>query len=405
MASGIQGRSSVALGLAESIAQAVSARAGLPCWIRDEPGRVAGDVDAVLVGMNCEDRPRVIGVVNDLGVHLTTAWIDERGGATMLAGASGAGGDVPTTVAERIAELVATQWFRRVPLSALDAGVAMFDAVRKHLSLETGHWRLGVFGQWEQTAGRGGMTIDIGGDNPWESMSWCLQARDHVDVKWPAAGFEQPSGGCELRSLQDLMARWPNIAQGLIDALAARDRFRSRPWPLATAASAVLAAVRAVDHGGGSLRLDQQQGSGFPKAWPSAMIWRFDAIGQHRCVMLEETASGITVTAGKHHVIVGDAQALARALPDITAAVMSDLGRLTPDKLRPGAWYRLRVAFAGAATGERVRFDRCHCVPYDGIDLYHFERDGGAWLLHGGDPEHCAALAELDRFLEPESWG
>lgn len=107
------------------------------------------------------------------------------------------------------------------------------------------------------------------------------------------------------------------------------------------------------------------------------------------------------IDVGSDRVVVEDAAALAAVVPALVDALRQDLTRLTPDRLRRGARYRLLRAAWGLPAGAQVHFEHKESIPYDGNDIWHFVRDdGGRFTLNSACDADLDCLRQLQQYLQ-----
>ncbi|MGZ3441557.1 MAG: hypothetical protein ACXVDD_18685, partial [Polyangia bacterium] len=238
-------------------------------------------------------------------------------------------------------------------------------------------WRASHWGYWDRSS-TSGTSINLGGDE-WGNLAQLTQTADGVELR-TALRWDEP---VMARERGELPALYERIAGDLGAAIAARARFRARPFSIRTVGARLLAALA-------KKRWQLRVRENFPGA-SDAVIWHRDPLGEHFEAILGERDGVVTVDGRALH----DAAELEAALPELVAAIRRGAEQLRPDQLSPGATYRVLQPFNGLAVGQRVTF----------FKVEHYPRDGGSrWLfgpleLYDQSDADCKILGALHEYL------
>lgn len=346
--------------LARGVANAVGAAIGSdgPFRVRVYPAQVEGDVPWASVELMPAGGLAVVFDDNDM-----LAVVDGR-----LVGFTKAGALVEAVVA----------YVRGgVRVNAIELICDALPYVAARVAVAGSWWRASHWGYWDR-ASTSGTSINLGGDE-WGNLAQLTQTGDGVELR-TALRWNEP---LVVRERGELPALYERIAADLGAAIDARAAFRARPFSIRTVGERLVAALAKKSW---KLRVREN----FPGA-PYADIWHEDDVGEHFEAILGES-DGVVEVAGRKLRSLGELEA---ALPALVADIRLRASQLSPDKLRPGARYRVLRALHGLAVGQHVTF----------FKVEHYPRDGGSrWLfgpleLYDQSNADCEILGALHEYL------
>jgi hypothetical protein len=362
-----------------------------------------GEVPKVLVLVTHQQRLRCLGELCDLGVLRCATFLATRAeGPCIVAVEVDASG---TAIEARLRASLRDGLLDRLPLSAFDVALALYITLAAGSeSVEAAsrpRWTTSTFGERSTQPEASGLCVDLEGPEPWHGFLRILQRSADVQLWLPSESFEAPPRALQLRTPEELSAAFDAILEQCAAALAARRAFGARPFSGRHAGAALAAAFALAAPGAGSFTLSFHDDRCFPHQRPMGSVARVDGSGEHTAARIEETAAGVRIDVGSDRVVVEDAVALAAVVPALVDALRQDLTRLTPDKLRQGARYRLLRAAWGLPAGAQVHFEHKESIPYDGNDIWHFVRDdGGRFTLKSSCDADLDCLRQLQQYLQ-----
>lgn len=384
---------------ASAIANALGLALGTsgPLRVRVFPQLVQGDAAWASVELAVEGRFRVLGAVFELGSHLTVARMGTRGERPALIGHDNEAA-APALVADAIAAWVRGGGLVTVPVTVFDAACDALPLFAHQLPLDECWWRARFWGEWDEHGGSGA-SVEPAGEAGWHSLLTITQ--DPKGVRLTIGGSDLvPLVRRDVTSLDTLAAALVAALEDARRAVIARRAYQERPFTLRLAGETLLAALRedGVAHKGWQLSVRDH----FPHGYDDGVIERRDHGGQHFELLLNEGLDGVGVSAGSSGATYASLEALRAALPELVRATRVHRHALTPDKLAPGEYYRVKKAFSGLSPGEELRFARREYVPREGLANYHFHRGGpgGEVALSEAGEVESEVLGHLDEYLQ-----
>lgn len=388
--------------LARALAARIGARSGAACRVFDLPARAPGEVPRAGVGVEHGGAVRVVALVSALSIGRSVVHLAERDGVARLVAARAGGDRDADALAARVSGPLVSGILERVPVSALDIGYALAVGLEQTLRVDGSWFCLTTYGEWSEGPSGSGTTVEVGGANAWPRFAWVAQEPTGVTVSVPGAALGANRPSWSFAAPAEVGSAFGELLIAVKHALEARAAWRARPFPLRVAGERVAEVLRDARLGPGELRYSHADHGDFPVSFPSMTLWRVDAIGEHVCVKLTESESGVAIRAGRSRFVAADRDALEAILAPLVDAVREAESRLSPDKLVPGQLYRVLLDLPGAPPGTVLCFERTEHVVYDGFDIYHFQvpAEARAIALYAIDPAVEQALPELERYLE-----
>ncbi|MBI3272882.1 MAG: hypothetical protein HYZ53_28095 [Planctomycetes bacterium] len=321
--------------LAKDLLKAASTRFSSVLSLREYPAayrgdallKLDGDRRAVLLEMGAQVAYVLIGGRLDgtwRAVGVTYAFTD-TGSALLMSPRRGGpgfgwlGAQSPQerqACAAALIDYLASAEREGLPLSALEVGFGLLDALREQLPLPGASWIPEPKHDFARTSE---VHLHLfGPDCTWKSMLRVVQRADDVALRIPPATYGGEWIERELPSSAAVQGDIPALLRYVRQAIDGRSALRLRPFPVVRALDRIRTALESKLP---ALRPWRSEWSGdSPPAWPSGVV-RSDKRNAPTAVALCESAQGVRLSAGDWvSTVAGDA-ALDAVLPDLIAAL------------------------------------------------------------------------------------
>jgi len=280
------------------------------------------------------------------------------------------------------------------PPTALEAGLAMIEALHGGLAVPGSYFWMRTRGTVDPKPGQSGVQIDLLGQHEWLDMLHFLH-RDRLFYVLSAHAMAQSTGRDGtgyLVSLADLAELTPRWVAHFRAGLHGREAFRRRPIQADVCAKAIIEAL-----GSAAPPYELETTHGFPVGWPCARVVRRWLEDVEHYVQLRETPHGLELHAWHYTKRYTTQSELSRDLLQIVAACREQAARLSWHKLQPNREYLVTRDFASVPVGERITYLRSSPDPRNDYRRYVFRTSRGEHLVVDGP---APALEPLSEYLQ-----